>query len=427
MINPKTNERELCYIVKVNSVEPIIGRDRVECCKINGWTVMTRLNQFKVGDLGIYFEIDSKVPATKPFAFLEGKHYKIKTQGYAIKDENGKKVGKFYSQGLLMSAEDFGGVCYQDGDGQMYLHFGKDSYFKENKDYAEGDFLTQKLGVTYSVEEDNKRKANRNPDAKINAALARHPRIAKKYGKFIKKHKMAKAIFLLFFGKKRDNRSWIPGVPKTDEERIENRPWILEDSSKLWVATEKVDGTSTTFYLKRGKGLSKPEYLVCSRNVVFDTPTKAEKNFYSDTIGGNVYLEMSESYNMRQVLQSLLNDRPSAEWVAIQAETFGEGIQKRDYSMTHHEIRAFNLLYSDCGRVGTLKMRDLLNPLGIPVVPIISEGMTLPSNIKELREFVHSAPSAIDGGMKEGIVFRSLDGIESFKCVDPEFLLRFHQ
>jgi hypothetical protein len=42
---------------------------------------------------------------------------------------------------------------------------------------------------------------------------------------------------------------------------------------------------------------------------------------------------MSEKYNMREVLQKLLNERPSADWVTIQAETFGAGFQKRDYGM----------------------------------------------------------------------------------------------
>ena len=135
---------------------------------------------------------------------------------------------------------------------------------------------------------------------------------------------------------------------------------------------------------------------------------------------------MSEKYNMREALEKLLADRPSADWVAVQGETFGVGIQKRDYGMKDHEMRAFNLLYSDTGRVGTLEMRDTLEMVGIPIVPIISEGMTLPATIDELRAFVHSAPSAIDGKIKEGIVFRSLDGKDSFKCVDPEFLTKYH-
>ena len=38
--------------------------------------------------------------------------------------------------------------------------------------------------------------------------------------------------------------------------------------------------------------------------------------------------------------------------------------------------------------------------------------------------FVDSAPSALDGEIKEGIVFRSLDGKKSFKAVSPEFLAK---
>ena len=413
----KSGTRQLCYVARIDDIRPIPGRDRVECAVVHGWTVMVRKDSFKPGDLGVYFEIDSKVPETEVFEFLTPKHYKIKTQGYKTPD------GKFYSQGLLMPAEDFGGICYQDGDGQFYLHFGSDSYFKRIVDFKEGDFLTQELGVTYADPDDNKRKAKVNPDAQINNALARHPKIAKKYGKIIKKNRFLRWLFLALYGRKKMS-SWPSGVPRTDEERIENRPWTLEASDVQWIATEKIDGTSTTFYLKRGKGLNKPVYLVCSRNVVFDTPDK--KYYYSDSIG-NVYLEMSEKYNVRAALEALLNQRPSAEWVAVQAETFGAGVQKRDYGMKDHEIRAFNLRYSDCGRVGTLEMRNALEPLGVPVVPIISEGMILPGSIDELREFVHSASSAIDGGMKEGIVFRTLDGKDSFKCVDPEFLVKYHQ
>lgn len=402
MLN-KDGQRELAYVVKIDAIEPIVGSDNCEAAVVGGWRVMVRKNTFQPNDLAIYFEIDSHVDTNKSeFAFLERKHGNIKTQKYTF---GGKNPG-FYSQGLLMTAEDFG-------------------WNKE--DLHEGDFLTEKLGITYAVAEDNTRKAKSNPDAKINAALARHPQFAKKYGKIVKKNKFLRWFFTLIWGKKKDSRSWIEGVPKTDEERIENRVWTLEDQTTEWIATEKIDGTSTTFYLSRGKGFKKPEYLVCSRNVVFDTPERTEKNFYSDTIGSNVYLEMSDKYNVRAALEELLKQRPSADWVAIQAETFGKNIQKRDYGMKDHEIRAFNLRFSDCGRVGTLEMRNVLEPLGIPVVPIISEGMSLPGTIDELREFVHSAPSAIDGKIKEGIVFRTKDGQDSFKCVDPEFLAQFHQ
>lgn len=64
MLNQK-GQRELCYVVKVDCVKPIEGKDRVECAVIGGWTCMIPKGQFKDGDLGIYFEIDSKVDFTK--------------------------------------------------------------------------------------------------------------------------------------------------------------------------------------------------------------------------------------------------------------------------------------------------------------------------------------------------------------------------
>ena len=37
MLNLKTNERELAYIVKVSEAKDIDGYDRVHSCKILGW------------------------------------------------------------------------------------------------------------------------------------------------------------------------------------------------------------------------------------------------------------------------------------------------------------------------------------------------------------------------------------------------------
>lgn len=102
MINKKTKQRELCYVVKIDNILPIEGSDNCECTVVGGWHVMTKKGTFKIGDYAIYFEIDSKVPETKAFEFLAKKHYKIKTQKYTF---GGK--GNFISQGLLMSFKDF--------------------------------------------------------------------------------------------------------------------------------------------------------------------------------------------------------------------------------------------------------------------------------------------------------------------------------
>ena len=52
--------------------------------------------------------------------------------------------------------------------------------------------------------------------------------------------------------------------------------------------------------------------------------------------------------------------------------------------------------------------------------------MTLPATIEELRTYVNGTKSIIDNGMREGVVFRSIDGKSSFKCVSPEFILKYH-
>lgn len=95
MLNDQ-GQRELAYIVKIDELRPIEGADRVETAIVGGWKVMVSKGQFLQGDLAVYFEIDSKVPAKEPFMFLESKHFKIKTQKYF--------KGKVLSQGLLMDA-----------------------------------------------------------------------------------------------------------------------------------------------------------------------------------------------------------------------------------------------------------------------------------------------------------------------------------
>ena len=391
MLN-KDGVRELAYVVSIDAIEPIVGSDNCEAAVVGGWRIMVRKETFKAGDLAVYFEIDSHVDTTKPeFAFLEKKHGNIKTQKYTF---GGKNPG-FYSQGLLMSAADFGW----------------DSL-------TEGEFLTEKLGIIYAVEEDNKRKAKTNPDAKINAALARHPKIAKRWGKTIKKYKWMRKLFIFLFGKKKDARNWPQWVVKTDEERVQNMPWILEDKSK-WIATEKIDGTSTTFTMKRGK-FGKYDFYICSRNVVFDTPDKA---CYYDT---NVYVEMAQKYDIENVLKQILDTNKDFEWVTIQGETFGAGIQKRDYGMTDHDFRAFNFITSKDGRWNSKEAAEYLKQFGINWVPILNEHFVLPDTVDELL-VIATDNSVIDGGMREGLVFRSQDGKRSFKAVSNEFLVKYHQ
>lgn len=421
MLNDK-QQRELCYVVTVGKVEPIPGRDRVECAHVGGWTVMVRKGQFREGDPGIYFEVDSRCPEQEPFKFLEKCKYKIKTQKYSLKDEEGNKVGQFWSQGLLMSADDFGWTIdsAQFAGGTAFIV--DDKGVQHFADDPKTMFLTEQLGVTYADPEDNVRKRPSKED-KYKKMAQRHPDLfKKKFIRWLYKKEWGKRLLFLFFGKKRDKRGWPAWVKRTDEERVQNMPWVLENKNEF-IATEKIDGTSTTFTLHKGKHRwNKNDYYVCSRNVCFDTPEKVDHCFYES----NVYLEMSEKYHMENVLEKLLATHPKAEWVTIQGETYGAGIQKRDYSIKDHDLKAFNLIFSDTGRCGTVEMTNILKEYGIPCVPIVDEHFVLPDSIEELLDYV-TDKSVVDGKEREGIVFRAPDGSLSFKCVSNEFLLHFHQ
>lgn len=416
MLN-KNNERELAYVVLIDAITPIEGYDRVELAHVGGWTIVVGKGEFKAGDPAIYFEIDSKLPEVEPFInmeFLAKKKFKITTQ----------KMCKSLSQGLLMSAKNFGWkIEYDTQDSSGDVPFILDNNNEAHYSSGESRFLTKQLNVTYAEPADNSRKA---PSVdKYKAMSQRHPKIfSKKIVRWFMRREWGRKLMFFFFGKKKDKKSgWPQWVAKTDEERIENMTYLLKDKSTKWIATEKIDGTSTTFTLKRGKWPHKDEFYVCSRNVVFDKP---DKSCFYDT---NVYLEMAEKYHILEHMTYMLhNVFKDCDWITIQGETYGTNIQKRDYHMTDHRFRAFNFITSKEGRWNSEEMRAMLeNEYSIPCVPILNEFYTLPDTIEELREYVNIEASMIDGDMREGIVFRSQDGSQSFKCVSPEYLLKYHQ
>lgn len=405
MLN-KDGVRELAYLVQIDEIRPIPNYDRVEHARVGGWWVIVKKDQFKVGDTAIYIEVDAKVPEKEPFMFLEPKKFKIKTL----------KMCKVISQGLLMHPNDFGWDVLEDGTVDIKRHINTSSL-------AVGDFVTQLLEITYADAEDNKRKA---PSAdKYKKMAQRNGKLfAKQPFRWLMKRTWGKKLLFVFFGKKRDVKSgWPVWVVKTDEERCQNMPWLFPGNpDEEWIATEKVDGTSTTFTMK-GFGRGR-QFFICSRNVVFDKP---DKNCYYDT---NVYLEMAEKYKIEEVLAEILF-RYSAvcDFVTIQGETYGATVQKRDYGLEGRDFKAFNVIlgYEDghTERLNPMAMKELLDEFNIPTVDIIDEHFKIPATCDELLAMA-GGPSKIDGGMREGLVFRSYDGVKSFKAVDNNFLLKYH-
>lgn len=391
--------RALAYTAQIGSVMPIAGADNIELVTIGGWTCIAKKGEFKENDYCVYFEIDSKLPDTAEWAlFLAPKKFKVKTM----------KLSKFgvISQGLALPYSAFVGIDLP------------------NKIHQD---VTELLGVTYCDAEDNKRKAN--SEDKYKKMAQRRPDIFKQsWAKWLMRREWGRKLMFALFGKKKDKKSgWPQWVKKTDEERCQNLAWYFTTNAiknQPWIVTEKVDGTSTTFTMKRGKFLSKPDFRICSRNVVFDKP---EKNCFYDT---NVYVEMAEKYNIEAVLTQILADNPNLDFITLQGETYGEGIQKRTYGLKGYDFAAFNLIYGwDDGEVirfNPIQMKEKLSAFNIPCVPIVETLTCLPNSVEEMLAYAEKDKSIIDGGMREGVVLRTLDGATSFKSVSNTFLLKYH-
>ena len=386
------NKRALAYTARCGVIKPIEGADNIELMAVNGWHVIVKKGEFKEGDMCVYFEIDSKLPVAEWSEFMAAKHYKVKTM----------KLNKFkvISQGLARSINVFGINIKEE----------------ENID------LTKELGVVYSVDEDNKRKAE---ITKYDKMKQRHLELFKKNKlvKWLFKRDWGKKVLFIFLGKKKDTRGWPAWVVKTDEERCQNLPHLFPGDETEWIVTEKIDGTSTTFTMKR-KRFKENEFYICSRNVVFDKPDK--ECFYET----NVYTEMADKYMIKQALEEFLDDHKELEFVTIQGETYGAGVQKRDYSLTDHDFMAFNLIFGykngETERFNPVVMTRILSNYDIPCVPVLDEHFTLPTTCDELLDYAASEVSKVDGGMREGIVLRTADGKQSFKAVSNEFLIKYH-
>lgn len=381
-------KRALAYIVTIDLVSPIDGADNIELAHVGGWNIIIKKNEFKAGDLGVFFEIDSKLPEAEWSEFLRPKKFKIKTM----------KLGKFgvISQGLVLPI----------------------SILPAGTNTTVGTDVTDILGVTYADEEDNKRKAKSNPNAKYNRMASRHPKLAKKkWFRWLMKRSWGKKLLFVFFGKKKDKPKDFPSwIKKTDEERVENMKWILENKDP-WVVSEKIDGTSTTFALD--VTTKKPDFIVCSRNV--RQVDMNQTNYHTQEGVDNVYWEMAFKYNVENVLKKIA-EKYSVKRVVLQGETYGEALQGNIYKLKGRDFAAFNLIF-DGERLGSLEAKDVLAEYNIPFVPIVNENYILPDDFEEFK-LSADGTSTISNVKREGFVYRSLDGKQSFKNVSREYLLK---
>jgi len=72
--------RKLASIQRISDIQPIEGADLIVCASVLGWKLVVKKGEFNVGDLCVYCEVDSLLPASNEnFAFLEKAKYRIKT------------------------------------------------------------------------------------------------------------------------------------------------------------------------------------------------------------------------------------------------------------------------------------------------------------------------------------------------------------
>lgn len=200
-------------------------------------------------------------------------------------------------------------------------------------------------------------------------------------------------------------------VPRTDEERVQNIKWVLDEyrETKMYIG-EKIDGSSGTFYLKDGY------FGVCSRN------------YQIDEVEGNKNWEIVHRYNIQEKLKELGKD------IAIQGELLGRGIQSNKYKLQRPDFFVFQVF--DIEKQRYYDYPDFIkfcHDLGLKSVPIIDDNFILDKTIEEIITMA-DGESKLYSTPREGLVFRPLTemwhtklGRVSFKSISNKFLLKHDQ
>jgi RNA ligase len=199
---------------------------------------------------------------------------------------------------------------------------------------------------------------------------------------------------------------------------------------KPYYITQKMDGTSATFYNWKGV------FGVCSRNLEMKNPYENPKERFKyiwDSIKRffrvvtqrskqnprkfnlNIYWKMVEKYKINEWLP---------DGYAIQAEICGPSIQGNKMGLKDNEMFVFNLWH--------IELQKYCNPFEwgareyIKLVPLIKEDVSFPETtidaLLNLADGVYQNETP-----QEGVVIRSIDQSISFKVVNNKFLLRYSE
>ncbi len=340
-------ERKLATIRQIDNIQPIEGADMIELATVGGWKVVVAKDvNHKVGDLVVYCEIDSFLPIEPEFEFLRKSSYKKMadgTEGFRLKTI---KLRGQVSQGLILPLKD----AYE--------------VFKRNTPNMDMVWF-ESLEVTEM----------------LNIVKYEPPVPAQLAG-------LVKGNFPSF-------------LKKTDEERIQNLTREFEGyKNEVFYVTEKLDGSSVTYYVKDGV------FGVCSRNLDL--------------------LEDENNSMWKFAITSGLKDRLLSlnKNIAVQGEIIGEGIQGNPYKRIGQTVRLFNGFDIDkYDYLPLLELLELSTFLNVNTVPILNVEFKLPDTIDELLAYADSKSVLNDKFDREGVVIRSHDRKISFKVISNKFLL----
>jgi RNA ligase (TIGR02306 family) len=340
-------ERKLASIRIIKDIKPIEGADMIELAIVDGWQVVVAKNVgHNIGDMVIYCEIDSFLPIQEEFEFLRKSSYKKmgEQEGFRLKTI---KLRGQVSQGLILPIS-----VLNPPDTNIYVT------------PFEGLDVTEMLGIVKY-------------EPPIPAELA---------GK-------VKGSFPSF-------------IPKTDEERIQNltkayEEWKYQSKHQFYV-TEKLDGSSATYYVKDG------EFGVCSRNLeLLETE-------------GNTFWKAARELDLENKMKSLGRN------ISLQGELIGEGVQGNRYRIKGHTVRFYTAFNIDkYKRIPFVEMVVMLMDMGLQHVPVLNQefAFLLPDTVEEMLKYAEDKSVLNDQREREGVVVRSMDGTISFKAISNKFLL----
>lgn len=178
--------------------------------------------------------------------------------------------------------------------------------------------------------------------------------------------------------------------------------WVEEAIKHQFYVTEKLDGSSSTFYYRDG------EFGICSRNL------ELKEN------DDNTFCKVAAELGLKEKLTNLGRN------LALQGELIGEGIQGNRYKIKGHTVRFFNVFDIDKSeKVGYDEFHEIMNQLQLQTVPITAvPGFKLPETVAGMVEFAEAKSIMNPHAEREGVVIRSRDNKISFKAISNKFLLK---